>query len=213
MASKSLSPSFDLDAISQQTGSVTKLAIALNGEWETAISPQSTVNYDFIRNHIEGHSDVAFVIFFASEATGTSFLGVRLNNRTNDEQARIIINCLEHVGSKKWSTLNETVTGLRLLIDPNLFQSSPDFLEVGVVDLWRSVGPVIIWEKGEPLPTENSIRERLDTHPVIYELHSNVLSMDTAFSSPIPHWFARQVSVEKSGKHQLDMDRLFKASQ
>ncbi len=63
------------------------------------------------------------------------------------------------------------------LIDSDLFNGRPDFLEVGVEGLWRTVGPVTVWQGGHTPPRQDDLRRMLDRNPALHGPQTNPISL------------------------------------
>jgi hypothetical protein len=85
--------------------------------------------------------------------------------------------------------------------------AEPDLAEMGAVNAWRSIGPLILWRRGEMLMRERvdqAIAARPDlsecTHPVAVEL---------AAATPRACWIGVTVSEPPGRHHHVNHDVLY----
>lgn len=205
----------DFEAISAEAGEAGLVQVAVNGVWESclAIEPSQNVPVATIEEFIGDDTDVAFEVFFHVAGGAPSFVGVRLNGHSKQQQAQIIADCVKRVHAGKWVTVADVIDGLRERVEHSLYTCEPDFMELGVTNLWKSAGPVMLWRAEEAVLDTTSLRKKLDAHPHIRRVFPMPLGLDRGFSHPIPHWLSTPVSRQVDGGHRLSFDLVAEAMQ
>ena len=178
---------------------------ALDGLWEEALHlrPGERGGKDRFLSWLEkARRDVAVELFFETEE-GEMFLGLRFPPE-RDVQRRLAMALLDL--DRPGPSLAVSLAALRVFPGlEGLFEGGPDFMELGVVNAWKSFGPLRFWEGSSSSPLE-AFRGRLDSEeerryrgPLPLPL-----ALEAAFSSPWPHWMGFPVSSPSPEGHRLD---------
>lgn len=91
-----------------------------------------------------------------------------------------------------------------------LLQGDPDLIRIGVVNHWFSVGPCLLWEKGEPKEIAlGKLEEKLQLKPDVVETTLNYQGMSFIFNyeekTPgLCHWVKSPCSKKVDGIWKLD---------
>lgn len=92
--------------------------------------------------------NIAFEALFESNEHERYFFGARITHLTTREKIEAIKRVI--AASSKGDGIDTTVQNIRWeLGDQKLADTSPDYLELGVFDLWNRVKSVVVWRKGE----------------------------------------------------------------
>jgi hypothetical protein len=84
------------------------------------------------------------------------FLGVRITHLRSEEKSRVLRKLL--TDCQKASSLRQVVQRARdTLGEQQLARDTPDYLELGVFDLWKEVKPLVVWRKDEKLGAATAI--------------------------------------------------------
>lgn len=170
---------------------------ACNGCWEEALHlhPRQPKMRECLRSWLEvAADDVAAELFFSGGA-GELFLGLRFPPRKETQLflAEALIGLDLDVGSAE-DSLGRTVAALRAISGlERLFLGEPAFMEIGVVNGWKSFGPVRFWEGGALSPLE-ALRLALQRGGGLDGPFPLPLALEWAFSFPVPHWAGLPVS-------------------
>ncbi|HEV2444088.1 MAG TPA: hypothetical protein VGT07_16310 [Steroidobacteraceae bacterium] len=100
--------------------------------------------------------NIAFEALFESEGNERFFLGVRITHLTTQEKAEVTKRMIAM--SSKGDGIDTIVQTIRSVLgDQRLADADPDYLELGVFDLWNRVKSVVVWRKGEVLGQKSEL--------------------------------------------------------
>ena len=100
--------------------------------------------------------DIAIEALLESEKSERFFFGVRLAHLTAQEKHEVIKRVIAM--SRKGDGIDTTVQNIRSVLgEQNLANTSPEYLELGVFDLWNRVKSVVVWKKGEALGEKSEL--------------------------------------------------------
>lgn len=140
--------------------------------------------------------NIAFEALLESEKNERFFFGVRIAHLTRQEKAEVIARVLA-IGSKG-DGIDTSIQNIRSVLgEPKLAATSPDYLELGVFDLWNRVKSVVVWKKGEVLG-ENSALVMPE------ELPHKTQKPDVGFA-PLHEPQTKPLMLEAAWKRQLDI--------
>lgn len=135
---------------------------AADGRWDVAerIFPEHTAQQTPSRiEHwlaIQTTDDIAFEALLESENNERLFFGVRITHLATQEKAAVIERVVALSG--KGDSIDTTIQNIRSVLgDQNLAATSPEYLELGVFDLWNRVKSVVVWKKGEVLGGKSAL--------------------------------------------------------
>lgn len=180
---------------------------ACNGCWEKALHlhPRQPKMRECLRSWLEvAADDVAAELFFAGDA-GELFLGLRFPPRKETQLflAEVLIDLDLDVGSAE-DSLARTVAALRSISGlEELYLGEPAFMEIGVVNGWKSFGPLRFWQGGSPSPLE-SLHLALQQGGCFEGPFPLPLALEGGFSVPVPHWVGLPVSSSTADGYRLD---------
>jgi hypothetical protein len=148
--------------------------------------------------------DVAAELFFAGDA-GELFLGLRFP--PGKEAQLFLAEVLIDLGLEDGPAegfLGRTVAALRSISGlERLFLGEPAFMEIGVVNGWKSFGPLRFWQGGSPSPLE-ALRLVLQRGGGLDGPFPLPLALEGGFSVPVPHWVGLPVSSPTADGYRLD---------
>ncbi len=154
---------------------------AINGIWEEAFSftQNSIPKQKIISEKFSGIDDLAFEAFFDN-----SFFGLRNNSKyTSLEFSKICIknflNC---------SNGYELLENLALDLHSEPFLRKLEFLELGAVNAWKSVGSVKL-ELNDLIINWEELSKAS-----VFKDKEHIKSIELAYSGTFKHWFALPVS-------------------
>jgi len=96
---------------------------------------------------------------------------------------------------------------------PGLFTGDPDLIRIGVVNHWFSVGPVLVWEKGDPKTiAQSSITVKLSSQPKVLKTKLNYQGLSFIYATQdarLPyHWIKSPCSQKEGLLWVLDMEQI-----
>jgi|GEM_PF-3814310 len=197
------------------------IQLAVDGSWESAwlLRHGNTIpSVDDIAAWLpDTPHNVAFEVFFPQYPSGEAFLGIRLTGSQRLAQAQILYTIIQAVLRRTWTTFDTLMENIQTVLPafatvPAL-TASPDALDIGVVNAWRSIGPCRIWKRDEPDISTEQLQERLSRHPVLLHPQPKPLALEVAFCQPLEHWLGLEVSVVQGSDHILDLARVIQFAQ
>lgn len=100
--------------------------------------------------------NIAFEALFELTSGERFFFGVRISDLKREAQARVIHELL--TASQKGNSLAQVVQKVRTSLDAQqLAGTTPEYLELGVFDLWNKVKSLVVWKKNEKLGAVTAI--------------------------------------------------------
>lgn len=100
--------------------------------------------------------NIAFEALLESEVSERFFFGVRITHLTTREKAEVIERVISM--SSKGDSIDTTIQMIRSVLgEQRLADADPDYLELGVFDLWNRVKSVVVWRKGEVLGRKSEL--------------------------------------------------------
>jgi hypothetical protein len=98
-----------------------------------------------------------------------------------------------------------SLLGLELTGNNDYFlQGSPSKIELGINNNWNSAGPCTIWKEGEPMPTRETMADKLKGHDILLQNKLSFMCMEHIFNQPSNHWLSVEVSNQTEGEYTLD---------
>lgn len=169
---------------------------AADGRWDVAerTFPEHPVWHTLSRIErwlaVQMTEDVAFEVLLESETNERLFLGVRIAHLTASEKAEVIRSVI--ASGSSGDGMDTTIQNIRSVLgDRNLAGATPEYLELGVLDLWNRVKPVVVWKKGEVLGEKSAFvmpeelphkAQKPDTgFAPLHECHTGPLMLEAAW--------------------------------
>lgn len=101
-------------------------------------------------------NNIAFEALFEFASSERFFFGARLTHLQPEAKSKAIQALL--TGCPKGSPLRHVVQQVRdVLGERQLVRDTPDYLELGVFDVWNKVKPLVVWKKNEKLGEATAI--------------------------------------------------------
>lgn len=105
---------------------------------------------------IQTSENIAFEPLLESENKERFFFGVRITHLATHEKAEVVRRII--APSRNGDSIDTTIQNIRSVLgDERLAAASPDYLELGVFDLWNRVKSVVVWKKGEVLGQKSEL--------------------------------------------------------
>ncbi|MGB6489567.1 MAG: hypothetical protein WBE91_22075 [Steroidobacteraceae bacterium] len=135
---------------------------AADGQWDVAErtffehTAQQTLSRIEHWLAMQTTQDIAFEALLESENNERFFFGVRITHLMTQEKAEVITRVI--AVSSKGDGIDTTIQNVRSVLgDQKLADTSPEYLELGVFDLWNRVKSVVVWKKGETLGEKSAL--------------------------------------------------------
>jgi hypothetical protein len=135
---------------------------AADGQWDVAERTffEQTAQQTLCRvEHwlaMQTTEDIAFEALLESEKNERFFFGVRLTHLMTQEKTKVIKRVI--AVSRKGDNVDTTIQNIRSVLgEQTLAATSPEYLELGVFDLWNRVKSVVVWKKGEALGEKSAL--------------------------------------------------------
>jgi hypothetical protein len=135
---------------------------AADGQWDVAErtffehTTQQTLSRIEHWLAMQTTENIAFEALLESEKNERFFLGVRITHLTAQEKAEVMKGVIAM--SRTSDSLDTTIQNIRSVLgDQKLADTTPEYLELGVFDLWNRVKSVVVWKKGEVLGQKSEV--------------------------------------------------------
>lgn len=135
---------------------------AADGRWDVAErivlarSAQATPSRIEHWLAMQTSENVAFEALFESENNETLFFGVRIAHLTTQERAEVMKRVT--ATGRRGDGVDATVRNIRSVLGGRrLAEALPDYLELGVLDLWNRVKSVVVWQAGATPGSESEL--------------------------------------------------------
>jgi len=178
------------------------LQLAADRAWEQAVVvplPADVAAAQAALGELAGAADddVALVVLWPGEA----FLGVRWPVTAVSEARDALGRVLAATGATPTASEHAVLAVLRAMLggDP---AEKLDVVEVGAVNAWRSLGPLMLWRRGQPARPEAMLAVLRARRDLL--LCARPVAVEFAAQRPRPHWIGVQVSREETGGHRVD---------
>ncbi len=198
-----------------QLGKLSHLQYAVNGNWEQAVPLYVTdepPSEPAIASWLGHSTGFALEVLFANDAGVFHFLGIRWQDLSVPQLSAILRTSHRELQRMTGSAdAPATVAAFEQALGIRLLGTPPAFLEVGVSNLWKSIGSLVIWRQGEPIPTSNQLLARItDRAPHLLLEHPNPVMLEIGYASPQPHWLGLCVSRHIGSRYQLELDAILR---
>jgi hypothetical protein len=135
---------------------------AADGQWDVAERSFFEQTAQQTRRRVEHWlamqttEDIAFEALLESEKNERFFFGVRITHLMTQEKAEVIARVI--AVSRQGDNFDTTIQNIRSVLgEQKLAATSPEYLELGVFDLWNRVKSVVVWKKGEALGEKSAL--------------------------------------------------------
>ena len=194
---------------------LTHLQFAIDGRWEDAkvlhanVPPPSGSD---VRNWIGQSTDFALEIFFTDSKGLPQFVGVRWTNEAVQYAGDLILAAHQTLERLTGSAASgqKVIREFEAALDVALLRSVPTFLELGVSNMWKSVGSLPIWRSPQPLPSRTEIAETLNARGrQLLNDQQNAVMLEFGYAEPQDHWVGLCVSHPVATGFRLELDEVF----
>jgi hypothetical protein len=200
-----------MNPLLRRLGKPSHLQWAVNGRWEEAMrlhSREVPPSERAIGSWMGRSTDFALEIFFTGIGGLPQFVGVRWLDRTTQQVTDIVRKAhraLQEASSN--AAAPEVLSAFEDALDVRFVRSAPAFLELGVNNLWKSVGSLLLWQQGQSVPSRDRlIREVTERAPQLLLDHPNAIMLEVGYASPQPHWLGLCVSRPVGALYRLEID-------
>jgi hypothetical protein len=197
-------------------GVATHLQCAVDGQWETAITVNSALDGLSIEDldAWTGRAEnMALEIFLKDRKGNIGFIGTRWYDESNEilnDRIGATQFVLESFGNA--NPIEKILPAFEDALATPLFAAHAAYLELGVSNLWRSVGPCTVWTPDMPYPAAAQVRAQLARDaPHLLRTQPNPLVLEVAFPTPREHWLGVAVSRTSHAGYDLDDGLLTRA--
>lgn len=102
---------------------------------------------------VQTTENIAFESLFESDESERLFFGVRITHLTKREKSGVIQKVMAL--GRNGDGIAATIQNVRSVLgDQKLADTTPEYLELGVFDLWNRVKSLVVWKRGEALGEE-----------------------------------------------------------
>lgn len=144
-------------------GSLVGWQFAIDGKWDAAERiflddcserlPNARLDQWLARHATD---NVAFEALFESNTRECFFFGVRITHLEGKKKIDVLKRLI--ATNKKTDSIESVVRNVRdYLDDQRLATTGPEYLELGVFDLWNRVKSLVVWKKGESLGVKSEL--------------------------------------------------------
>ena len=191
------------------------LQFAVDGSWEDAKVIQADAplpSESEVRNWIGRSTDFALEILVTDSKGLPQFVGVRWTNEAVQSAGDILLAAYQTLKRLTGSAASgqEIIREFEAALDVSLLRSVPTFLELGVNNMWKSVGSLPIWRSPQPLPSRIEIAEALNAlGPQLLNDQQNAVMLEFGYAEPQDHWVGLCVSRPVATGFRLELDEVF----
>ena len=207
-----------MHAVLRRLGKVSHLQCAANGLWEQALrfdAGDPSPSEGAIRTWLGPAGDFALELFFVDDEELPQFVGVRWRDPSVPHIAAIVRRAqqlLQTVHGDR--NVTAAILALEQGLEIPLLRGPVAFLEIGVNNLWKSTGSLVIWRPGQLLPGSHQLRQNIfEQAPQLLRRHPNPIMLEVAYASPQPHWLGLCVSRRTGPEHALEIEALHPLAQ
>jgi hypothetical protein len=202
-----------MNPLLQRLGKLSHLQCAVNGHWEECIRLHSTEvppSESAIRSWIGQSADFALEMSFTGIGGLPQFVGVRWLDKTARQVTDIVHRAHRALqAARSEAAVSEVLSAFEDALDIRLLRSAPTFLELGVNNLWKSVGSLVIWQSGQSVPSRNQlIYEITGRSPRLLLDHQNAIMLEVGCASPQPHWLGLCASRQVGALYRMEVDAI-----
>jgi hypothetical protein len=167
-----------------------------------------------IRSWVGRSADFALEMFFADALDLPHFVGVRWNGKTASQVAELVLNAHGTLESVCAEDVDQVLCAFEVALGTSLLRFAPAFLEVGVNNLWKSVGSLVIWKYGQPRPAKSQLAsEFAQRAPQLLFDQPNAIMLEIGYVDPQPQWLGLCASYRRGDRYLLDLDEILKIAQ
>ena len=182
---------------------VSKLQFAPVSRWEEALIVEKGFNASDVRAWLAGLDcpQIGAEAFFETDGN-LAFIGLRMPH------SHAALDCCaltadEFLTNRAFAA-EDFIRFAEEFSEASLYRGEPDFMELGLVNMWKSYGALTFWKSGDESPFVR-LSEALKEDPRYMRLLPAPPAYETAWNSPLPHWTGIYLSRAASGGYMLDI--------
>ena len=198
--------------LNRQLGDNVKLVqFAVDGNWETAWKIKEsgfTITQQELDAFLPPHFDHLSCELFLEDQNGiTSYIGVRYPRVQLPEMTVAWFQMKQNMllGAKRGTRL-PLLDRIQRGCGPLSFAHNElHLIEVGIVDYWKTLGSIVLWQRGEAEAISQwQIEQKLKDNPRIKQTRANYQGLEFAFAGDFSYWVGVQLSTRVNGIYQID---------
>ena len=193
---------------------LTHLQCAVDGCWEQALRlclEEPCLSPTSIQSWVGQSVDFAIEMFFSDIEGNPHFVGVRWNGKNASQVADLVLKAHDTLERFRSHHVDEVLAAFDIALDTKLLNAAPTFFEIGVNNLWKSVGSLVIWRRREGIPNRDELDANLRRHaPQLLLEQPNEIMLEIGYVDPQPHWLGLCTSRRQGNKYRLDLDEALK---
>lgn len=186
-------------------GAAARLQFAPESRWEECVALSRGEPADAVLKWFDGFHDenIGAELFYEAEAEErrfSAFIGFRCNFA---KRRAFVEEAARGFAAGKFVRAENFIAGAEREFRAPLFVGWPDFMELGLVNLWKSCGALSF----APLPEEPYavFSAAVSASPRWCVALPAPPALELAFSSPVPHWLGVDFSSRAADGWMLDM--------
>jgi len=188
---------------------VVKFQFACNSEWEKCLIADKFTDIAAIDSFFEGFNSefVGVEAFFYNKKADTSpaFIGFRIPaSKENIVFCRAVANLFTE-SSEDFLLGNLIYADGSILAHESLFDGPPDFMELGIVNLWNSFGPMRFWNSGDG-DKYKCFSSAITSEKRFLGILPGYAAIELAYTKPLTSWLGFPADLLKCGGHYLSFD-------
>lgn len=200
-----------MNQLLERCGKLSHLQYAKDGDWEHAVTLQrdeGTPGRSAVEAWLQASTDFALEMMFNDDRGLPHFIGVRWLNLPADGVARIIGKAHAILQAAAAGTSAPAVlTRLEDALQVHLLGGTPAFLELGVNNLWKSVGSLRVWQCHQATLQRDPLVHAISQHaPQLLLDQPNAVMLELGYPHPQAHWLGLCVSQPAGTCYRLELD-------
>lgn len=188
-------------------GAAARLQFAPESRWEECVALSRGEPADAVLKWFDGFHDesIGAELFYEAGAEGRSFSAF-IGFRCNFAKRRAFVEeAARGFAGGKFARAEDFIAAAENEFRAPLFAGRPDFMELGLVNMWKSFGALSF----APLPESPyaALSAAVSASPSWRGALPAPPACEFAFSSPLPHWFGVCLSRPFCEVYALDMKK------
>lgn len=192
--------------------------IALDDVWEKAwiIQPPKRPILSDIEKYLTQPHKLVNVETIYHSSDGTYIFGLDYIPQGNNKDPKFIDSFIQQGSNPTSFNHFLEILNQSLPFPQEFFNGFPDIVRIGVVNHWFSIGPIALWQKGNPLKiSRDELNKILQSNPLVSRSNLNYQGMSFVYNlyptpSQICYWVKAPCSHKENGYWQLDSNLIRK---
>lgn len=188
---------------------IEKLQFAPESRWEEAVVVESGGSMPELSAWLDSFRGERLGVeaFFSLPYDGgrlSAFIGLSLE--FSDEIKSLAVDAAESFLARRPVSVGGLMAETERRLGLRLFAGEPAFMELGLINRWKTFGGLTFWRMGEGYPS-GKFTEALTAAPRYLGKLPAPPAIETAYSAPVPHWLGVSVASQSAdGGYLLDME-------